>query len=152
MNMKDGADALNKIADLLSTLVQSFGPRIEREGYFEHPKRLSYGLLSNSNATLYTAPSAPPQGPPPKVKVTELHISNVDSSTQNITLYFVPNGGSAGDSTTILGATPIPANSWTRIEMETILEASETIQGFASVANKLAVRVSGIELLVGLNT
>lgn len=152
MNMKDGAEALNKIADLLATLVQSFGPRIEREGYFEHPKRMYQNVVSNSNATLYTAPPAPPQGPPPKAKITELIVVNNDSAERTFTMYSVPSGGTAGVSNCIFNAVKVPANSTTLFELDTIMEASEFIQGFASVSSQVAFRISGVEYLVGLNT
>lgn len=119
-----------------------------REWYFQHPKQMYQGLLSGSSATLYTVPAKGAQGPSPKSMVTEVLVTNVDSSARTVTLYFVASGGSVGDSNTILPAVSFPANSFTRIDLQTILEESGTIRGFASVANKICLTISGIEFLL----
>lgn len=127
-------------------------PSREREGYFEHPKRMYQNVLTNSNATLYIAPPAPPQGPPPKAKITEIIVVNNDSAARTFTVYAVPSGGTAGVANCIFNAVTVPANSTTMFEMATILEAAAFIQGSASVTNVVAMYISGIEFLVALNT
>lgn len=119
-----------------------------REWYFQHPKQMYQGLLSGSSSTLYTTPAKGAQGPPPKAMVTEILVTNVHSAALAVTVYFVPVGGSAGDSTTIIPAVTFPANSITRIDLQTILEESGTIRGFAGTANKINLTISGIEFLL----
>lgn len=112
--------------------------------YARIPRRLYRGLLGNSSTLLYTAPVAPTSGPPPKVIITEIIIANADTGALAVTLKF---GGDAA-ANVVIPAVSYAANSHVREEMCTVLEAGETIYGFAGTANKVVVEISGIEYLV----
>jgi hypothetical protein len=127
-------------------------PRAQTSGYVEIPKRLYQGLLAATiSASLYTAPSAPNLGPSSKAKLTEIILANTDTVARTVTLHLVPSGGAAAGSETaatqILPAVSLAANSFTRIELMTIIEAGGMLRALASAANVVCLTASGVELL-----
>lgn len=120
-----------------------------RVGYTAIPKPMYQGLLTGSSTTLYTAPGLNPQGSVhPLAEVRRIVICNTDSSARTITLYVVPSGGSAGDSTSIFKAFSIAANTTLIVPVETLIPAAGTLRGFADTTNKVTLTVSGVELLI----
>lgn len=112
-------------------------------------KLMTPALLSNTVGTKYTAPTNN------ITKDIELHFTNTDaSSTIGITVYFVENGGSPGDSNTFLKGTgsgaflvgPGETRSW---GTEQILSAGDSIQALATVASKVSMFASGKEVSQG---
>lgn len=116
-----------------------------RSFYFENPKRLYWGQLTNADASLYAGVSAPTSGPPPKVRITEILICNTDSAARTVTLQ-IRTGASAA-TTHILSGYSIAANTTVVISPDTIMEAGELISGSADTTAKVNVRISGIQLL-----
>lgn len=117
-----------------------------RSAYYENPKRLYWGQLTDADAALYTAPAAPTQGPPPKVEITRIVVCNTDTGNVSLTLQ-IRTGASAA-ATHLFSARVFAANTTEIFDFrETFLEASEIISGLASVTAKLNVRISGIEYL-----
>lgn len=104
-------------------------------------KRLGYGQLTNSNATLYTVPAST------KAIVKEIWLSNTDTSARTITLYAVESGGSAAANRALLSAVSIAANTVYRIPCSMVLEAAETLQGLADTTLKVTYRISGVEVV-----
>lgn len=115
--------------------------------YFENPKLIYQGLLTNASATLYTAPAAPTSGPPPKVVIEEIVIANTDSAARTLTLYAVPANGTISNTNVLLPAVSLAANSFTRLDLQTVMEASGTLRGFADTTLKICLTVSGTEYL-----
>jgi len=113
--------------------------------YFEHPKRIYWGQLTGSDATLYTAPSTLGQLYPPKVRITDIWLCNTDSTSRTVTVQ-VRTGASA-TATHIMSVMTIAANTVVLIECDLVLEAAEIISGFADVASKVNIRISGREML-----
>lgn len=113
-------------------------------------KRLAVpSLLTNSTATKYTTPLNN------ITKDIELHFTNTDATTSiGVTVYFVENGGTAGDSNTLLkesGASafilgPGESRSW---GTEQVLAQGDTIQVKASTTLKIACFISGKEVTQG---
>lgn len=115
------------------------------------PKQFYIGLLTGSNATLYTAPSAPTVanqvGLNPKSVVTDIWIANNHSAALAVTIYSVESGGSAAANRVIVPAASIEANTAYQITGKWVLEAGGTIQGFAGTTNLVTVAISGYELV-----
>ena len=76
--------------------------------------------------------------------VLSIVFCNTDTATRTITMYALPNGGSDGDTTTILKDFAIPAKDtfiWSGDE-KLILETSAKINGICDVANKVSATTS----------
>lgn len=138
---------MNEIPQPVGTNVSVPGVQRSRTGgaYFEHPKRIYWGQLTGSDATLYTAPSTLGQLYPPKVRITEIIVCNTDSSAVTLTLQ-IRTGASAA-TTHIFSARSFAANTTEVFALNTILEAGEIISALAGTASKLNVRISGYEML-----
>jgi hypothetical protein len=117
-----------------------------KSSYYEVPKRLVWAQLTGSDATLYTAPAAPSSGPPGKVRIDTIWLSNTDTVARTVTLE-IRTGASAA-STQLLPALSVAANTTVVLtELNMIMEASEIISGLCSSASKVNLRISGAELL-----
>ena len=104
-------------------------------------KRLGYGQLTGSAATLYTCPAST------KAIVKEIWFSNTDSSARTITFYAIESGGSAAANRALLSAVSIAANTVYRIPCSMVLEAGEFLQGLADTTAKVTYRISGVEVV-----
>lgn len=110
------------------------------------PTQFYIGQLSNSNGTLFTAPTG--TSPAQKAVIRDIWICNADSSAHTYTLYVVESGGSAADNRAIAKAVSIAANTTHQYNnLGIVLEASGTVQGLADAANKVTVLISGEKLL-----
>jgi hypothetical protein len=114
------------------------------------PKVFCRGQLSNSNATLYTAPAT---NTGCFAIIKEIWLMNTDSSDRTVTLYVVEAGGTAAANRAILSAVTIDAGRMYRIPCATVLGSAlvsatltgDTIQGLASSASKVTYLISGVE-------
>lgn len=105
-------------------------------------------LLTNSTVTLVTVPTNV------IYKDIEFHFTNTDTSAIGVDVYIVPNGGTAGDSTTFLKSTganafilgPGQTLPWST---EQVLIAGDTIQAKATTTGKIAYIISGREVTQG---
>lgn len=109
------------------------------------PKKLfPPAQLTGAAATYYTVPTNV------KTIIKKLTFTNPVSSAaaRQVTVYLVPNGGSASDTTTIASAKVVAiGQSWECFEAENhILEAGDTIQAFADAATDVTIMGSGLEV------
>ncbi len=78
--------------------------------------------------------------------ISQATVTNTTGGAVTITLYLVPSAGSAGDSTTILDAKSIAAN--TAVILSELIghnvPAGCTIRALASAATSLTLAISGI--------
>lgn len=93
-------------------------------------KRVSPAQLTGSTTTLYTVPASTTS------YLRSIILSNDTTSAVTATIYLVPTGGSAADTNKLIGAKSLPVDG-TPLQFnygqdEVILEAGDTIQGFAS--------------------
>ena len=95
--------------------------------------------LTTSAATLYSVPSAT------VTTVKTVTIANVTATDAQVTIYLVPNGGSAATTNAVLGSVNVSANTTTIIDTAWIIPASSTIQAKASAGSAINVHISGIE-------
>ena len=102
-------------------------------------KPLYDGLLTDSTATLYTVSSETVE----IVLITAAYLGTAASKT--VTLYYVPDGGSAGDATVEFNA-HVVTKGGTRVMYEAtrhgpVLTDGYTIQGKCSENNKVHLRI-----------
>jgi hypothetical protein len=134
--------------------VPSFGvgTQTPRQGYnrdrwIETPINMGYGQLTNSNATLYTAPSGTIAGAASqKALLLEIWLCNTDTTARTVTIYVVESGGSAADNRAIYKDFSIAAKTSVRQECWMVLESNSTIQGLADTTLKVTYRFSGKSL------
>jgi len=117
------------------------------------PKVGFRGQLTNSAATLYTAPVLPSSLPTGTAQASAVLKSvvmcNTDSAAQTVTLYAIESGGSAADNRAFMKAHSIAANTTETLSFPDdsfLLSSGEFIQGLAGTMLKVTVRVHVIEL------
>ena len=106
------------------------------------PKALvSAQQLTNANATYYTATNV-------RTIIDKMTLCNTTAGAITATIDLVDSGGSAGVSERIISARSIAAGeTYTCPEaVGHILNASDSIQGLASAATSITIRVSGREV------
>lgn len=114
---------------------------------FPLPKQLYQGQLGTSSATLYTAPGGTVGQVMQRTIIKEIIVCNTDSSDRTFTLNVVDSGGSASAANEIFAAQSITANTTSIYRLTTVIEGGGTLRGLGSVADKVTLTVSGIELL-----
>lgn len=135
-----------------SVTVEGYGKPLylPREQVIRTPKCGARGQLSNSNGTLYTAPSGTsPTGSTQGAILKSLILCNTDSSARTVTIYVVESGGSAAANRAILSAASIPANTtvtFTFPDDTFPMDGGETVQGLASTASVVTYRINVVEL------
>jgi hypothetical protein len=98
---------------------------------------ISNTVIGSSTTTLYTSTVVSPQI---GNAITCMMLCNTGSASTNVTIYAVPNGGSAGASTTIISALPIPAGETVSLDQEKlVLGSGDVISGFSSNVSTAAV-------------
>jgi hypothetical protein len=105
-------------------------------------KRLVSGsLLTGSAATYYTASNV-------TTRIDKMTATNTDTSARTITVYLVPNAGTAGDSNIIIDAKSIlPGETYTCPEgVGHVVQNGGTIQALASTAGVVSFMSSGVEI------
>jgi len=103
---------------------------------------IANAVVPSSNGTLYTSSIS---GTQLGNAITAIMICNTGGSSANLTLYAVPNGGSANTGTMIVNALPIPSGETVSLDQEKlVLGSNDTIQGFSSVATTLTFTISTI--------
>jgi hypothetical protein len=97
-------------------------------------------LLPAAVAAQYTVPLNT------KALIKKITLMNMELATAYaITIYLVPVGGAASTTTMIVNARGIaPKETLEIFEIENhVLNAGDTVQAFADVANKVSMRISG---------
>ncbi len=97
--------------------------------------------LTGSNATYYTATNV-------RTVIDKCTVTNTTSGAVTLTLDIVDSGGSAGATERIISAKSISAGETYRCPemVGQVLENGDTIQGLASAATSLTIRISGREI------
>lgn len=97
--------------------------------------------LTGSNATYYTATNV-------RTVIDKCTVTNTTAGAVTLTLDIVDAGGSAGATERIISAKSIAAGETYRCPemVGHVLENGDTIQGLASAATSLTIRVSGREI------
>lgn len=73
-----------------------------------------------------------------------IRMMNLDSSTQQLSLYIVPAGQSIGDDYRVTPVMDIAANTvYHETGVEEVVEPGSTIQAYASTTNVIVVRLTG---------
>lgn len=95
-------------------------------------------LVANSTTTYYTGSNI-------KTRIDKATITNVNAAARTVTIYVVPSGGSAGDSTMIVKARSIaPSETWNVTDLiGHIMPADAILQLAASNASSLTLYVTG---------
>ena len=96
--------------------------------------------LTTGTVTYYTA------GTGQFATISQATVTNTSGGAETVTIYLVPSGGSAGDSTTIVDVKSTAANA-TTILSELIghnIQPGGTIQAVASANTALTIAISGV--------
>lgn len=109
------------------------------------PKKLfAPAQLTGAAATYYTVPANT------RCIVKKLTFTNPVSSAaaRQVTVYLVPNGGSANDADTLVSQKVVAiGQTWECFECENhILESGDTLQAFADAATDVTIMGSGLEV------
>jgi hypothetical protein len=73
-------------------------------------------------------------------------LSNPTASSATASVYLVPSGGSAGNSTAIIGGITLAANSSLTYDLSQVLNASDSIRALASAGTTITIMASGVEI------
>jgi hypothetical protein len=97
--------------------------------------------VTNSTATYYTATGV-------KTRIHKITVTNPTATARDITIYVVPSGGSAGDSTTIVKTrTVLPLETWDCWALSGhIIPSGGTLQAVASASTALTLYASGADI------
>lgn len=113
---------------------------------FQFAKIIAPTTLAVSGAILYTNPNSAT-----KTYINSFIIHNSNTTTENVSLYNVPNSGSntgiAGDNTNRFFYTQLASNDTASIEIPkpgiVLTNMNETIQGKTTTANKVVIMAYG---------
>ena len=117
---------------------------------WENVERLFRGRVtatsSASTQTLYTAPSDTGiSGSKNQLALlTDIWISNIDSSAHTLSLYIVESGGSVDDDRLLFKALPIAANTTYHVnQCAQLIDNGGTIRAYADTTNVVVLRLTG---------
>jgi hypothetical protein len=103
-------------------------------------KRVTPAQLTGSTTTLYTVPAST------TAYVRSISLTNDTTTAVTATVYLVPTGGSASDINKFIGAKSMPTDGSPLLyafgEDQIVLEAGDTIQGFASITAQVTYFIS----------
>jgi hypothetical protein len=104
------------------------------------PKAVDAFELAAASAVVYTVPA----GTATKVEVISL--TNTGATAVTATIHFCPNGAGEGNANMIEHAINIPSDGVALIrKYDLTLNATDTIEAFASAANQVTCRISILE-------
>jgi hypothetical protein len=95
-------------------------------------KVLARGTLTDSNATLYTVPSAT------KAIVTSIALCNTGAAANDVTLEL--------DGVLIFNDVEIATDTTVVIDLKQVLDATDLIEGLASTTAEVTYHISGVEI------
>lgn len=95
-------------------------------------------LLTASATTIYTMPSVAGT----VIKNFIVRVTNTDSSARTVTLYAVPDGGSASATNVFFSAVSLAPGESQEVNVPT-LDASDTLQGLASTTSVVNIQEAG---------
>jgi len=95
--------------------------------------------LGNSAATLYTVPGST------TTILKQVALCNTTATNRTVSLYLVPNGGTAGVTNAVLYDVPVDSKSTIFVNMSAVMATGDFISGSASVASAVTVHSFGIQ-------
>lgn len=105
------------------------------------PKNLYRGFLSDTNATLYTAPATAGD----YAIVKEILLCNTDTVAHTVNIHNVVSAGSAADSNKILSDATVDPGVTVVFEMSCVLGAGDTLRADVDTASTVTAVISGVE-------
>lgn len=108
------------------------------------PLRIIEGVaLTTSAVSLYTSASST------KTLIKNLTLTNTSAAVVKVTIYLVPNGGSAGAASTITYQKNIaPGETYIAAPLiNHVLEALDSIQALADTATSVTLMASGLQIV-----
>ena len=105
------------------------------------PKRMvdPIQLGTSASATLY----APTSGVIGVIK--EIVLSNPTANAATVSVFLVPSGGTAGNSTAIIPGITLSGNSFGTFPFSQVIGSSDALKASASAATTITMTVSGVE-------
>jgi hypothetical protein len=97
--------------------------------------------LGTSAAALYTV-----QAPSANAVTKQIIVANYSANSANVSLYFVPSGGTAGNGNLIVPSVAIASNSTITLDLTQVLNVGDAIWGLSSSATALNIMMSGYEV------
>ena len=104
------------------------------------PAQMGRGAITAVTATFYTVGSLT------RSILKTIDICNTTISSKRVTVYLVPSGGSASDSTTLIGNVLIPAYGVFQWAGSQVLNTGDTIRAVAS-STGCTLNASGAEVI-----
>lgn len=104
------------------------------------PKRLYTNQPGVSVSTLYTVPAST------STIIKNIFLCNTTGTDANVTLYFVPSGGTAGNTNKVISSYTVSANDSVVIDLSSVLETGDTVQGVQGTSGAITAYISGVEV------
>ena len=107
------------------------------------PKRLvdPFQVTTSSSSAVYTVSVS---GSTTVIK--EVLVTNPTATPATISVFMVPSGGSAGNSTAVIPGITVAGNSILRVPMSAVMNYNDAIRASASAGSTLTLTVSGVEI------
>lgn len=107
------------------------------------PKKVDAFQLAAASAVVYTVPADT------ATKIAGLVLVNDNATPVTATLHICPNGGAEGPTNYLCRAITVPSDGMPLViplgDGEQLLNATDTIEGFASAADQVTVHLSIVE-------
>lgn len=104
--------------------------------------RLCSSLIAATGTTYYTVAAST------RTRIDAMVLTNTDTVARTVSVYLVSSGGSAGDSNVVLSSFNLAPGQTLRVKgaIGQVLQTGSTIRASASVANKVNIYASGVEV------
>lgn len=101
-------------------------------------KKLARQAVNSTGETVYTVPAAT------TAIVKDIHICNNSAAACYVSLWLVPNGGSASDENVMFFQWNVPANDFVHWSGWQVLDtAGDTIQALSQTSDQITISISG---------
>jgi len=109
------------------------------------PAPLYQGQPGTTNATLWTVPSVYQNHSVQQAVVKQILLCNTTASAATVTLYLVPSGSAAGNTTAIASALSVAANDTKILNLGQVIlpAAGASLQGLQGTTGAITVTASG---------
>lgn len=97
--------------------------------------------LTTSPTTYYTVPAST------KTMVKQIVLVNTSAAQATASVYFVPSGGSAGNSNLIVPAVTVAPNQMQIVDLGQALSTGDFISASASAGTSITIHASGFEVV-----
>lgn len=107
-----------------------------------NPTEMIAGVaIAAATTTYYTVPDNT------LARVNELLLCNTDTVPRTVSVYFVPLAGTAGITNTVLKEITVAASETRFFGFDQVLSSGAFVQAVSDAADKVAVRMSGLEIV-----